>query len=278
MIVSLRPLLRPALLTCCLLLLPGCHPNTPQTPTAPASAQAPAPVELGSPRFADVTQAAGLHWIHNPCRTGKKFLPETVGGGGGFLDYDRDGKLDFLLINGAPLPGYHGPVPHLALYHNNGDGTFTDVTKQSGLNVTEYGIGLAVGDYDNDGWPDVYVTTVGHNRLFHNAHGHFTDVTTRAGVGMNGFSTAAAWLDYDHDGRLDLYVGRYVEWTPETDLPCGPANARQYCPPYQYQAAKPVLFHNRGDGTFEDVSEKAGVRGHYGKTLAVVPCDVNGDG
>ena len=260
-----------------LLLFAGCGPKPVATTGTPRPAQTPA---FTTPRFEDVTQSAHLSWVHNPCRTGKKLLPETVGGGGGFLDYDRDGRLDILLINGAPLPGYHGPVPRgIALYHNNGDGTFTEVSRQVGLNLNEYGIGAAIGDYDNDGWPDIYVTTVhGHNHLFHNRHGHFEDVTQRAGVGANGFCTAAAWIDYDHDGRLDLFVARYVEWTPDTDLPCGPQNARQYCPPYQYRGAPPILYHNRGDGTFEDVSAKAGVLGHPSKTLGVTLCDVNGDG
>jgi hypothetical protein len=267
-----------------LLLLAGCQPGrtarpvTPPATPAAATTAAATTADFGTPHFTDVAHTAGLNWIHNPCRTGKKFLPETVGGGGGFLDYDRDGRLDVLLINGAPLPGYHGPTPHLALYHNNGDGTFTDVTKKAGLDVTLYGMGAAIGDYDNDGWPDLYITAVGHNHLYHNEHGHFVDVTAHAGVGMDGFCTGAAWIDYDHDGRLDLFVARYVEWTPQTDLHCGPANARQYCPPYQYQGARPALFRNRGDGTFEDVSAKAGVLGHPSKTLAVLPCDVNGDG
>jgi hypothetical protein len=230
------------------------------------------------PRFVDVTAKAGLNWTHNPCRTGKKLLPETVGGGGGFLDYNHDGLLDILLINGAPLPGYHGLAPHLALYRNNGNGTFTDVTRESGLDFHGYGLGAAVGDYDNDGWPDLYITALEGNRLYHNEHGHFRDVTARAGVGVSHFSTAAAWIDYDHDGHLDLFVGDYVDWSPQTDLPCGPPTARQYCPPNQYHGARPYLFRNRGDGTFEDVSARSGVLGHPGKTLAALVYDFNGDG
>src|SRR5262249_50657354 len=161
-------------------------------------------------RFEDVTRAAGVNWRHNPCRTGKKYLPETVGGGGGFLDYNRDGRLDILLVNGAPLPGYRGPKPRLALYRNNRDGTLTQISREVGLTVREYGLGAAVGDYDNDGWPDLYITTLGHNRLFHNVRGKFVDVTARAGVGASGFCTGAAWVDCDRDGRLDLFVARYV--------------------------------------------------------------------
>lgn len=256
----------------------GCHPASAPVPPA---AKAPSPMstaQIGEPRFREVTQEAGIHWTHNACRTGKKLLPETVGGGGGFLDYNHDGKLDILLINSAPLPGYHGPMPHLALYRNNGDGTFTDVTKAAGLDILAYGTGAAIGDYDNDGWPDLYLTAVGGNHLFHNDHGHFRDVTKQAGVGVHAFSTGAAWLDYNHDGKLDLFVANYVEWSPQTDLPCGPPNARIYCPPNQYRGARPALFRNRGDGTFEDVSNKSGILGHPSKTLAVLVYDFNGDG
>jgi hypothetical protein len=268
-----------------LLILAGCHHDTPGTsspaalgPAAPQSGVAAAQPQLGEPRFRDITAEAGIDWTHNPCRTGKKLLPETVGGGGGFLDYNGDGKLDILLINGAPLPGYHGPHPRLALYRNNGNGTFTDVTRESGLDFQGYGFGAAIGDYDNDGWPDIYITALDGNHLYHNDHGHFRDVTAQAGVGVHNFSTGAAWIDYDRDGHLDLFVGDYVDWTPQTDLPCGPPNARQYCPPNQYHGARPYLFRNRGDGTFEDVSAKAGVLGHPGKTLGVTVYDFNGDG
>jgi len=251
----------------------GCpRPGTPIAPTTP-TAQA-----VVLPKFEDVTERAGIRWVHNACRTGHKLLPETVGGGGGFLDYNGDGLQDILLINGAPLPGYHGPIPHFALYRNNGNGTFTDVTGAAGLDIAEYGMGAAVGDYDNDGWPDILITAVGHTHLMHNVHGRFVDVTRKAGVAVAGFTTAAAWLDVDGDGRLDLFVARYVEWTPQSDLPCGPVNARQYCAPYQYTGAPPALFRNRGDGTFEDISRKAGVLNHPSKTLAVVPYDFNGDG
>jgi enediyne biosynthesis protein E4 len=272
------------LLAVLFLLFAGCHPNThntppvvPVTPIAPAAATSTQP-PLGEPRFRDITAQAGINWVHNPCRTGKKLLPETVGGGGGFLDYNHDGKLDILLINGAPLPGYQGPRPHLALYRNNGDGTFTDVTRESGLDFAGYGLGAAIGDYDNDGWPDIYITALDGNRLYHNDHGHFRDVTARAGVGVHNFSTGAAWIDYDRDGHLDLFVSDYVDWSPQTDLPCGPPDARQYCAPNQYRGARPYLFRNRGDSTFEDVSAKSGVLGHPGKTLGVTVYDFNNDG
>src|SRR5579862_1384720 len=205
----------------------GCGPThrTAPSPPHPLSAAARAPV--GQPRFEDITSKAGIDWVHNPCRTGKKLLPETVGGGGGFLDYNNDGELDILLINGAALPGYKGKPGRLALYRNNGNGTFTDVTSESGLDFHGYGFGAAVGDYDNDGWPDIYITALDGNRLYHNDHGHFRDVTASAGVGVRGFSTGAAWIDYDRDGYLDLFVGDYVDWSAQTDLPCGPPGARQ---------------------------------------------------
>jgi hypothetical protein len=258
------------------LSLPGCtHLPVPVPVPVPASAAQP---PAGEPRLVDITAKAGIDWSYNPCRTGKKLLPETVGGGGGFIDYNNDGKLDILLINGASLPGYKGKPGSLALYRNNGDGTFTDVTSASGLDFHGYGFGAAVGDYDNDGWPDIYITALDGNRLYHNDHGHFRDVTARAGVGVHNFSTAAAWIDYNRDGKLDLFVGDYVDWSVQTDLPCGPPGARQYCAPNQYKSARPYLFRNRGDGTFEDVSAKSGVLGHPGKTLGVTVYDFNHDG
>lgn len=228
-------------------------------------------------RFVDVTRRAGLRWLHHPCRTGRKYLPETMGGGGGFIDYDADGWLDIVLIDGYPLPGYRGPAPRHALFRNNRDGTFRDVTEEVGLKTREYGMGVAVADYDGDGWPDLYLTAVGKNRLYRNDRGVFRDVTDRAGVGDRRWSTGAAWVDVDGDGRLDLFVANYVQWSPERDLPCGSEQRRQYCPPYQYRPEAPALYRNRGDGTFEDISRRAGILGHPGKTLAVLPCDVNGD-
>ena len=228
--------------------------------------------------FEDVTGQAGINWVHNPCLSGKKYLPETVGGGGGFLDFDNDGLLDILLINGAPLPGYKGPTPQLALYHNNGNGTFTEVSKEVGLHLTEYGYGAAVGDFNNDGWPDIYITTLNGNRLFRNDHGKFVDVTRESGTAVARFTTSAMWLDYNGDGLLDLYVGNYVHWSPAIDLPCGPNETRQYCPPYQFQGAPPILFRNCGDGTFEDVSYKTGVLGHSSKSLGLALYDFDGDG
>jgi len=258
--------------------LTGCSHRNPTVQTTVPAVRSSVQSLMGQPRLVDITSKAGIKWSYNPCRTGKKLLPETVGGGGGFLDYNNDGKLDILLINGAALPGYKGAPGRLALYRNNGDGTFTDVTKESGLDFHGYGFGAAVGDYDNDGWPDIFITALDGCRLYHNDHGHFRDVTAHAGVGVHNFSTAAAWIDYNRDGKLDLFVGDYVDWSVSTDLPCGPPGARQYCAPNQYKGARPYLFRNRGDGTFEDVSARSGVLGHPGKTLGVTVYDFNHDG
>jgi enediyne biosynthesis protein E4 len=258
-------------------LLAFCAVNgcAPQKPIARPIASAADPSVV--PTLVDVTKSSGLAWRHEPCRSGRKYLPETYGGGGGFLDYDRDGDLDVLLINGAPLPGYKGPIPRHGLFRNDG-GKFSAVKDLAGIRSPEYGMGAAVADFDNDGWSDVYLTSVGRNRLFRNEAGRFVDVTDRAGVGDPRWSVAAAWLDYDRDGRLDLFVANYVEWSPGGDLPCGGDGRKQYCPPYQYRGAPPTLYRNRGNGTFEDVSAAAGVRGHASKSLAATPCDVNGDG
>ncbi len=245
----------------------------------------PGALPFGEPRFTEVTGRAGLIWTHHPCRRGKKYLPETMGGGGGFLDYDGDGRLDVLLVDGSPLPGYHGPGGRTCLDRNTGPPStglaaprFVDVTRDAGLTFREYGMGAAAGDYDNDGWTDLFLTGVGTARLFRNDRGRFVDVSRSARVATAGWTTGAAWIDYDRDGLLDLFVARYVRWAPGADPPCGAEGARQYCPPYQYVAEPPVLYRNSGEGTFADVSARAGVLGHSGKTLSVTPCDANRDG
>jgi len=240
-----------------------------------------AAAETGSIQFRDVTQQAGIRFIHNNGAFGKKFLPETMGPGVAFIDYDNDGWPDILLVNGSDWPGHVQKHSKLKLYHNNHDGTFTDVTRKAGLDVEMYGMGVAVGDYDNDGFDDLFVTAYGQNRLFHNnGNGTFTDVTQKAGLlGPKEFSTSAAWVDYDKDGHLDLVVGNYVQWTPETDLYCTlDGKSKSYCTPESYKGTSVRLWHNRGDGTFEDVTQKAGLGEPTSKTLGVAVLDYDNDG
>src|SRR5262245_26086837 len=211
--------------------------------------------------FSDVTTQAGLRFGHNSGAFGKKYLPETMGAGGMFLDVDADGWQDILLVNGKNWPERPGPRSLPALYRNARNGTFTDVTRGSGLDIELYGIGGAAADFDNDGNVDVYLTALGGNRLFKNAGGgKFVDVTAKAGVADGGFSTSALWFDYDADGRLDLFVSHYVEWSRETDLFCTlDGKSKSYCTPESYKGQSPSLFRNRGDGTFEDATRKAGL-------------------
>ena len=232
-------------------------------------------------QFVDVTAKAGIHFVHNNGAFGKKFLPETVGPGVAFIDYDNDGWPDIFLVNGADWPGHVTKHTTPKLYHNNQDGTFTDVTHKAGLDVELYGIGVAVGDYDNDGYQDLFVTTYGQSRLFHNnGNGTFTDVTQRAGLaGVKEFSTSAAFVDYDKDGRLDLVVGNYVQWSPENDLYCTmDGKNKSYCTPESYKGTSVRLWHNDGNGKFSDVTQKAGLGEPTSKTLGVAMLDYDNDG
>ncbi len=268
-----------ALVLCAAALAAGCHRSP---PSAAAAQPAAAPQPSRSPRFVDVTAAAGIRFLHNTGGFGQKYLPETLGSGVAFLDYNNDGCQDILLLNGQDWPGHptarHGET--LKLYRNNCDGTFTDVTRQAGLAIPMYAMGVAVGDYDNDGFDDLYITTLDGGRLFHNdGHGRFTDATARSGIKGYPFSTSAAWLDYDHDGRLDLFVDHYVQWSPATDIRCTLDGVhKSYCTPEAYHGASPRLYHNDGHGHFTEVTKHAGIYDPTSKGLGVTVLDYDNDG
>ncbi len=245
------------------------------------NAQSPQNSSANTITFRDITQKAGIHFVHNNAAFGKKYLPETMGPGVAFIDYDNDGWPDIFIVNGMDWPGHASKRSTPKLYHNNHDGTFTDVTHKAGLDVEMFGMGVAVGDYDNDGYDDLFVTALGQNRLFHNnGDGTFTDVTQKAGLlGPKEFSTSAAWVDYDRDGKLDLVVANYVQWSPESDLYCTlDGKSKSYCTPESYKGASVRLWHNRGDGTFEDVTKKAGLWDPTSKTLGIAILDYDNDG
>lgn len=231
--------------------------------------------------FHDVTQRAGIRFVHNNAAFGKKYLPETMGPGVAFIDYDNDGWQDIFIVNGTNWPGQSDKHSTPKLYHNNHDGTFTDVTHKAGLDVEFFGMGVAVGDYDNDGFDDLFVTAMGQNRLFHNnGNGTFTDVTQKAGLaGPREFSTSAAWVDYDKDGKLDLVVANYVQWSLEGDLYCTlDGKNKSYCTPESYKGTAVRLWHNKGDGTFEDATKTAGLGDPTSKTLGIAVLDYDDDG
>jgi hypothetical protein len=240
------------------------------------------PVHSQQVHFRDITSQAGIHFTHNNGAFGKKWLPETMGPGCAFIDYDNDGYPDILLVNGEDWPGHpHAGPTTPKLYHNNHDGTFTDVTRKAGLAVPMFGLGVAVGDYDNDGFDDLFITALGQSHLFHNnGNGTFTDVTKSAGLwGPNEFSTSAAWVDYDRDGKLDLVVANYVQWTEQGDLYCTLDGAhKSYCTPESYKGTSVRLWHNLGGGKFEDATQKAGLGDPTSKSLGIAVLDYNGDG
>ena len=231
--------------------------------------------------FTDVTASAGLHFRHNSGAFGSKYLPETMGPGCAFIDYDADGWPDILLLNGSDWPGHKRQRSTLALYRNNRNGTFTDVTRAAGLDLEMYALGVAVADYDNDGFPDLYITGMGQNRLLrNNRRGGFVDVTARCGLGgRQAFSTSALWFDYNRDGLLDLFVCNYVRWTQATDVSCSlDGKTKSYCTPEAYRGSTCWLFRNKGDGTFEDVTASSGIFDSTSKSLGVAMLDYDEDG
>ena len=238
-------------------------------------AATPAPIT-----FADATAAAGINFIHNSGRAGQKFLPETMGSGGAFVDLNGDGWPDIVLVNSRDWKPRPGKRSLSALYRNNGNGTFTNVTAASGLDVEMYGMGIAAGDFDNDGRDDLYITSLEGDRLFHNeGNFKFRDVTKTAGIVNANFGTSAAWFDYDRDGRLDLFVANYVQWQADKDIYCSlDGTTKSYCTPESYKATATKLFHNLGSGKFEDVSAKAGVGEPTSKSLGVAVIDYDADG
>jgi len=238
-------------------------------------------------RFQDIAQAAGVRFVTENCPTPEKHQPETMPAGVALFDYDGDGLLDIYVVNGAEMPSLvkTGPKYYNRLFHNNGDGTFTDVTERAGVAGSGYGMAVAVGDYDNDGWPDLFLANVNGNQLFHNnGDGTFTDVTAKAGLagalhnGRKMWSISAGWFDYNNDGLLDLFVSNYCEWDPRHEPACMGLNGRGYCHPNAYAPLPNTLYRNNGDGTFTDVSEQTGIAAVQGKGMGVAFADYDGDG
>ena len=290
--------LYPLLLNCatallCLSVVAGCRsksPNAPMEKPAARSVSQPSgssaamvatpasrPRPSGPITFTNVAAQAGIHFVHNNGAFGKKYLPETMGSGVCVIDYNNDGWPDLLFVNSTDWPGHkvHRTTP--ALYRNNGNGTFTNVTKQAGLDVEMYGMGCTVGDYNNDGYDDIYITALDGSHLFrNNGNGTFTDVTKQAGVGGSGFPTSAVWFDYNNDGRLDLYVAHYVKWSPATDKFCSLDGVhKSYCTPEMYQGESNHLYENLGNGHFKDVTKQAGLWDPSSKSLGIALIDLN---
>lgn len=256
-----------------LILTPSAQNETKRAQSRP---QTPAfPIQLR-----DITRQAGILFQHNTGAFGKKYLPETMGSGCAFIDYNNDGWQDILLINGMDWPGHKRRTSYPALYRNNKNGTFTNVTRESGLAVEMYGMGVAIGDFDNDGWDDIYISAIGPDHLFRNlGNGKFVDVTKKAGLVTPDYGSSAAWFDYDKDGDLDLFVCNYVQWTLETDIFCSlDGVSKSYCTPESYKGASCRLYQNQGNGTFLDVTQKAGLLDPSSKALGVTVFDANNDG
>ena len=232
-------------------------------------------------QFVDVTAKAGIHFRHVNAATGQKFLMESMAPGCALFDFDNDGYLDIYFVNGDALPGFEkkGPISN-ALYRNNRDGTFTDVTAKADVPGHGYGMGVVAGDYNNDGFQDLFVTSFGSSILYrNNGNGTFTDVTAKAGLNNRGWGTSAAFFDYDNDGFLDLFICNYVDFSLDRNVFCGsPERGRGYCSPENFTGTPCALYHNNGDGTFTDVTIPSGIGAHQAKALGVVTADFNGDG
>jgi hypothetical protein len=237
--------------------------------------------------FSEIPAAAsGIDFAHTSGKSAQKYLPESTGPGCAFVDYDNDGWMDIYLVNSGPCDFWTPPKPlRNALYHNNRDGTFTDVTEKAGVPGGGYGMGVAAGDYNGDGFPDLYVTQYGRSILYrNNGDGTFTDVTEKAGVAAPGWASSAVWFDYDNDGRLDLFVCRFVDFSKLKHHACNAPNIRalaginEYCYPRIFDPMPSWLFHNNGDGTFTDVSQQTGIADNPGKGWGVVAADINNDG
>jgi hypothetical protein len=236
-----------------------------------------------TPRFESVSpDVSGIRWIHDNAMSDNRFLPETTGAGCAFLDYDNDGWMDIFLVNSGSSDFFRPTKPlHYALYRNNRDGTFTDVTARAGIDSDIFGMGVAVGDYDNDGFPDIFLSGAGRSILYrNNGDGTFNDATNKAGISVSGWAVSSVWFDYDGDGRLDLFVGRYIAWDPEVRHSCG-ANAagrHYYCTPQAFPSTTSLLFHNNGNGTFTETGADTPIGAAMGKALGVVATDINNDG
>ena len=235
----------------------------------------------GPPAFEEIpARSSGILWKHDAARSPQKFLPESTGPGCAFVDYDNDGWMDIYLVNSGPCDFFTPKRPlRNALYHNNRDGTFTDVTEKAGVSGGGFGMGVAAGDYDNDGYPDLYVTQYGRSILYHNnGDGTFTDMTEKAGVGVKGWASSAVWFDYDNDGKLDLFVGQFAEFDKATGCGVSSDGKRHYCIPRIFRPMPSWLLHNNGDGTFTDVSRESGIAKYLGKAWGAVAADLNNDG
>ncbi|MDE0041680.1 MAG: VCBS repeat-containing protein, partial [Candidatus Poribacteria bacterium] len=231
------------------------------------------------PRLTDITATTEIHFRHEDGRSGAYYFLETLGAGAAWFDYDQDGDIDIYFVNGADLPGMKSDVPPTnALYRNDGDGTFTEVTDDAGVGDLGYGFSCTVGDYDNNGFPDIYITNFGANVLYrNNGDGTFADVTTQAKVGDSLWGASAAFADYDNDGNLDLFVANYVQFDIENNPECGAIGVRTHCGPGAFRGTASVLYRNNGDGTFADATEKAGVWNPNGKGMGVIWCDYDND-